>query len=598
MDAKQYIQRCYNAVGLPDQLDVHRRYSYLFNDWSAKLVESVKPQVHIMVNRRFMAKRMVSHIWTDELKDITLGEEVTRVNLARDAVPWVILAAHILLDYTADALEIATSLVDTFHIHGISQSTIEQVVAWSLYPMGLDYNVDLGNSKTRQEQLKYAAANESRLSEKRTEIWREIFDHLHEHKAFAHPKVGAGVVYFALYRLPQDHFIEDDSHRLYTVLFIDAATGALAFTSPFQREQQSLGAISRYMRNHIDLFVRKHNQPAFMICVNSWDRGQQHASLVILLQDVVQGLPPLNTRFCIYTTEGEDIFCDLPATLAGTFLEITERLETALQKLKVDQNLSFYTERGPAACWEYILASSFGDLLERKFHMTWPRSYYPGRANMKNTPCKLSFAIPGKGTSISLTDQRSWDRLNISPYLDMIAGNTTAQHEVVDHLEEDVQEELHRTLNLSASYFLHHVSSETKSRHPLSRWLELLLYMHRVANSSKTSFESSLVKITPVETKPAGRVDRQPALKDDPNTKTGDSTTGSMQLLSNARTPAGTPVYSADAAVAMVRNMQSKYRIRSRGGSVTSKVRGPLGKAKIIDGNKSRGFSQVSHQQK
>lgn len=174
MDAKQYIQRCYNAVGLPDQLDVHRRYSYLFNDWSAKLVESVKPQVHIMVNRRFMAKRMVSHIWTDELKDITLGEEVTRVNLARDAVPWVILAAHILLDYTADALEIATSLVDTFHIHGISQSTIEQVVAWSLYPMGLDYNVDLGNSKTRQEQLKYAAANESRLSEKRTEIWRRF----------------------------------------------------------------------------------------------------------------------------------------------------------------------------------------------------------------------------------------------------------------------------------------------------------------------------------------------------------------------------------------------------------------------------------------
>lgn len=95
-----------------------------------------------------MKENVVSLIGVDELKGIDLGKDVVRLKLERFAVPWVILAAHVLLGFTTDALEIVTSLVETFHIHGIPESMVEQVVAWSLYSMGLDYTVVLHDSKT------------------------------------------------------------------------------------------------------------------------------------------------------------------------------------------------------------------------------------------------------------------------------------------------------------------------------------------------------------------------------------------------------------------------------------------------------------------
>lgn len=552
-----------------------------------------------------MKENVVSLIGVDELKGIDLGKDVVRLKLERFAVPWVILAAHVLLGFTTDALEIVTSLVETFHIHGIPESMVEQVVAWSLYSMGLDYTVVLHDSKTRHDQLKYAAANASRLSEKRTEIWREIFDHLHEQKAFAHPKVEAGVVYFALFRLP-----ENASRGLYTVLFLDAATGALAFTSPFQREQEGLGAISRYIRKHIDVFLREHGQPAFMVCVNPWDSGEKYASLVGVLQDAVKGLPPLSTHFCIYTTRDGDIFCDLPSTLANLLLHITERLESGLQRLKVDPILSFYTEKGSTACWEYILESSFGDLLQRKFHTNQPVSYYLGNNGMNPTPCRLSYAVPGKGATISLTGQHSWDRLYVSPYLDVDGGDMTVQHEAVEHLDECDQDELDRLLTLSANYFLHDVSSESNVVGLQKPWHQLLLYIWRVAETPKTSLESTLVRTTPVETIPVDVVDRQLVLNDgpkgEPKGKAFDPTASSKKPPSPARTPAGTPVYSADAAVAMMLGLKSRMKRRERAPwgqcgikkDATAKDRASPWTTKALDGKKFLTAQRVSHEQR
>ncbi|KAG5370931.1 hypothetical protein CKK34_1065 [Yarrowia sp. E02] len=318
MDSQQlsyrFLKLCNETVRLPGHLDDDQRYYHHFDNWSAKVMGEAKREINIIVDTRIIDKLLLSYMKLAGFDASTMDtEDVVRWPVKNYNVPWTILAVHVLLGYTTDALEITNALVETFHVHGISQSMVQQVVAWSLPPLGLDYNVDLHDSQTRDYQIKYAASNAAKLTEKRTHTWRRIFDHLHAEKAFAHPNVAAGVVYFALYRLT-----EENSQGLYTILFIDAATGALAYTSPFQREQEGLGSLSRYIRKHIGTFLKKHGQPAFMICVNPWDGGEKNPSLVSVIQDSVQGLPPLSIRFCVFTADEEDVFFGRPVGPAAS----------------------------------------------------------------------------------------------------------------------------------------------------------------------------------------------------------------------------------------------------------------------------------------
>lgn len=490
-----FLQQCYDAVRLPEQLDAYQRYFHLFDDWSTRLMASTSCEVRIYLDKKNIEENSLKRVTADMETGIGMGDNDVSLKVNHEAVPWMILAVHVLLDYSTDVSEITSALVDKFRIHGIFESTVEQVLCWSLHPLNLDYTVNISDrKKTRQDQAKRAITDEASLSEKRTEIWRKIFDHLHRHEALTLSKPKASVVYFALFRLS-----EDASRGLYTILFIDAATGALAYTSPFQREQEGLEAISRYCRKHIDSFLREHGQPSFMICVNPWDGGESSSALVTVLQDAIKGLPPLATRFCIYTPRDENTFCALPTVAAISLLRIAERLEDGFRSFQESPLFSYYSEKGSEACWEYVFLSFFEDLRHRKFCVHQPRSYFLGRDYLNSKPPRLEYLVPTKEATMSLMGKDCWDKIYISPYLDVEAGGMAVQHEDVTHMDEDAASKLDNILTLSSDSFLHDFSSEERSVKLTKRTLNQLAYLRRVAQTPKAGIESPSVKPAPSE---------------------------------------------------------------------------------------------------
>ncbi|KAG5366285.1 Flocculation protein [Yarrowia sp. B02] len=456
---------CYKAVRLPRQLDQHQRYITLFDNWSTKLMETTKGDIRILVDKMGRTYKML--IFGTQEIDMDVR------TLDRDAIPWVILATHVLLDYSTDVTEIMAELFNTFHINGITEDLVRQVIAWSIPAMHIDILQDRDRKSTPSIMA---------LAHKRMDLWRSVFERLQNNEFWRHSDLTSGVVYFALYRLP-----DGEARGLYTVLFLDGITGALAYSSPFQRDQEGLESMSRYTRRSIDEFLQKHGQPEFMICINPWEDKDKSASLATVLQESITGLPPGATHFCIYMTPA-DSKGSLPTFLATSLLEVTDRLKEDFKRLKGDSTLAFYASRGTQAAWECVFMTSFAERLQRKFSTFQPRGYFDGCNEVDPDLCQLKYVVPSKEVAVSLMGPKSWGCIYVTPYLDIEADGMGINNDGISQVEDYTQERLDSMLIGSSSYFLHNLSSEAEFKVGMgTQCVRLIKYLETLFRAAPTS---------------------------------------------------------------------------------------------------------------
>jgi hypothetical protein len=246
---------------------------------------------------------VTSKQYNDQLKDghlifqrnVSTNERTLKI--AKEHVPWIVFAVHVLLDYTTSVSIISEHLI-RLKVPDITVEMVKQILPWCIRSMD--------GSETKWAEL--CKPRKQLHYDEMMSLWKKIHKHHVSHKSLNPSANKAGLVFFGLYR--------EEQGNSYLIYFIDHTTQATVSLSAFQPMRPN--DVRDKLQRALKAFMKTYGQPkAFLFMNPCWGETKW---LATELQMAIANLHPFDPIVSIYKTEKED---EVPVKIAEAFRNIS-----------------------------------------------------------------------------------------------------------------------------------------------------------------------------------------------------------------------------------------------------------------------------------
>lgn len=201
---------------------------------------------------------VTSKQYNDQLKDghlivqrnVSTNERTLKI--AKEHVPWIVFAVHVLLDYTTSVSIISEHLI-RLKVPDITVEMVKQILPWCIRSMD--------GSETKWAEL--CKPRKQLHYDEMMSLWKKIHKHHVSHKSLNPSANKAGLVFFGLYR--------EEQGNSYLIYFIDHTTQATVSLSAFQPMRPN--DVRDKLQRALKAFMKTYGQPkAFLFMNPCWEK--------------------------------------------------------------------------------------------------------------------------------------------------------------------------------------------------------------------------------------------------------------------------------------------------------------------------------------